>query len=140
MNITNQEENQLENIQSDEADKARHLAIRENAKRVLQDSGLAEMLKAINKNRLQGRAKFEEYDSVVLMRWGTAYTGRHLWIEVSGNTIRFRLAPHLKCEASAPLCDGEYHTFTSVMWANRQFLQSELRKYYEKPVAEASSD
>jgi len=77
---------------------------------------------------------------MILLRWGTSITGRHLWIEINGDSIRFRLTPHLKCTAPVPLCDGEYHTFTSSMWADRQLLQTELRKYYEKPVAETSSD
>jgi hypothetical protein len=125
----------------DEAEReARRLAIRENAKHVLRDSGLAEMLQGINKNLLKGRGRFEEYDSMVLFKWGTGYTMRHIWIEVSGNTLRFRLTPHRKCARSAPLCDGEYHTFTSAMWANHNFLQSELKKYYDRPVAETSSD
>ena len=142
VSITNQEESQteIETTLSAEEAKARRQAIRENAKRVLRDSGLAEMLLAINKNQLKGRGTFDEYDSMILFRWGTSITRRHIWIEVQGNTIRFRLAPHRKCAAIAPLCDGEYHTFTSTMWANRDFLANELKKYYDKPVAESSSD
>lgn len=119
---------------------ARRLAIRENAKHVLRDSGLAEMLQGINKNLLKGRGRFEEYDSLVLFKWGTATTLRHMWIEVVGNTVRFRLHPHRKCLPSAPQCDGEFHTFTSAMWSDRAFLQAELKKYYDRPVAESSSD
>ena len=119
---------------------ARQLAARENAKYILRESGLAEMLLAINKNLLKGRGHFEEYDSMVLFRWGTQSTLRHMWIEVRDNTIRFRLQEHRKCASPAPLCDGEYHTFTSAMWSNRLFLQSELKKYYDRPVAETSSD
>lgn len=137
---TNQDEKALEIILSEEADTARRQAIRENAKQVLQDSGLAEMLKTLNRTALKGRGSFQEYDSLVILRWGTAYTRRHLWIEVDGNTIRFRLSPHRKCNSAAPTCDGEYHTFTSPMWANRQLLQAELDKYFAKPVAETSSD
>ncbi len=133
------QENETDAV-SDEEREARRQAVRENAKRVLRESGLAEMLIAINKNLLKGRGTFEEYDSMVLFKWGTFTTRRHLWIEVSGNTIRFRLAPHLKCGAPAPLCDGEYHTFTAPMWANHDFLSAQLRKYYEKPVAESSDD
>ena len=140
MHPTNQDEQRLETILSSEADEARRLAVRENAKRILQQSGLAEMLRAINKDQLKGRGRFEEYDTIVLLRWGTGYTGRHLWIEINGNTIRFRLNPHLKCAQSTPQCDGEYHTFTSSMWANRELLRRELDKYYAKPVAETSSD
>ncbi len=140
MTTTNQEEKHPEFILSEEADEARRLALRENAKRVLQESGLADMLKAINRNALKGRGIFQEYDSLILLKWGTTYTRRHLWIEINGNTIRFRLTPHRKCDLSAPLCDGEYHTFTSAMWANRALLQDELNKYYAKPVAETSSD
>ena len=114
--------------------------MRENAKRVLRESGLAEMLQAVNKNLLKGRGRFEEYDTMVLFKWGTGYTRRHIWVEVRGNTIRFRLAQHRKCSSEAPLCDGEYHTFTGPMWANHAFLQAELKKYYDKPVAETSSD
>lgn len=133
------EETALLDIDEQERE-AQRLAVRENAKRVLRDSGLAEMMQSINKNLLKGRGHFEEYGSMVLFKWGTGYTRRHIWVEVNGNTIRFRLNEHRKCTNSAPLCDGEYHTFTSPMWANRPFLQSELKKYYDKPVAETSSD
>ena len=124
----------------DDIEQARRQAVRENARRVLQESGLAEMLKTLNRNALKGRGSFEEFDSFIIFRWGTAYTRRHLWIEVVGNTIRFRMNPHLKCSGTAPHCDGEYHTFTSAMWTNHAFLLNELHKYYEKPVAETSSD
>ncbi len=124
----------------EEQEQAAHrLAIRENAKHVLRDSGLAAMLQSVNKELLKGRGRFEEYDSIILLKWGTQATMRHMWIEVSGNTIRFRLPQHRKCAQSAPLCDGEYHTFTSAMWSNQDFLQSELKKYYDRPVAETSS-
>jgi hypothetical protein len=119
---------------------ARQVAIRENAKRVMRESGLAAMMQEINRNMLKGRGRFEEYDSMVLFRWGTQSTLRHIWVEVQGNTLCFRLHPHRKCAASAPLCDGEYHTFTSTMWSDRLFLQAELRKYYDRPVAETSAD
>ncbi len=125
---------------SEEADEARRAAEKENARRIMRESGLAEMLKTLNTNALKGRATFSEYDTMVLMRWGTSYTRRHLWIEVKGNTVRFRLSPHRQCSAPVPLCDGEYHTFTGEMWANHALLLNELNKYYAKPVAESSSD
>jgi hypothetical protein len=119
---------------------AHRLALRENAKRVLRDSGLAEIFQAINKNLLKGRGRFEEYDSMVLFKWGRGYTMRHIWVEVEGNVLRFRLAAHRKCAHAAPICDGEYHTFTSAMWSDHQLLQSEVKRYYDRPVAETSSD
>jgi hypothetical protein len=119
---------------------ARRQAIRENARHVLHESRLAEMLQGINKNLLKGRGRFEEYDSMVLFKWGTGYTLRHIWVEVAGNTLRFRLMQHRKCIRPAPLCDGEYHTFTSAMWSDFNFLQAELKKYYDRPVSETSSD
>src|SRR6266566_838868 len=66
---------------------ARRLAMRENAKHVLWESGLAEMLRSINKDLLKGRGRFEEYDSMVLFKWGSGYTRRHIWVEVSASTI-----------------------------------------------------
>jgi hypothetical protein len=140
VNVTNQEEKHLESVLSSEADEAQRLAIRENAKQVLQESGLAVMLKTLNKNALKGRGSFYEYDSVILLKWGTSYTRRHIWVEVKGNTICFRLSPHRKCAMTAPICDGEYHTFTSAMWTDREFLLDELNKYYARPIAETSSD
>jgi hypothetical protein len=134
------ERQQEQDVLSAQEEQARRQAIRENAKRVLRDSGLAEMLQGINKNLLKGRGRFEEYDSLILFKWGTSTTLRHMWIEVAGNTVRFRLHPHRRCLASAPVCDGEYHTFTSVMWSDHAFLQAELKKYYDRPVAETSSD
>ena len=98
------------------------------------------MLQEINKDELKRRGKFEEYDSMILLKWGTGYTRRHIWIEINGNSIRFRLSPQRKCTSPIPLCDGEYHTFTSQMWVNSDLLRQELYKYYKKPVAESSSD
>lgn len=116
------------------------VARRENAKRVLRESGLAGMLQSLNQQELKGRGRFEEYDSMLLFKWGTGYTLRHIWVEVVDDTIRFRLHQHRKCSRSAPLCDGEYHTFTRPMWRDRVLLESELKKYYARPVAETSSD
>ncbi len=98
------------------------------------------MLQSINKNLLKGRGWFEEYDSTVLFKWGTGYTRRHIWVDVEGTSLRFRLTPHRKCLNSIPLCDGEYHTFTSQLWADHALLQMELKKYYDRPVSESSSD
>ena len=136
------EEDQLDLDESldEKEQEARRLAVRENAKHVLRESGLPQMLQSINKNLLKGRGHFEEYDSFILFRWGTPWTLRHLWIEVRGNTILFRLQPHRKCAHVAPVCDGEYHLLTSAMWSDHAFLQSELKKYYDRPVAETSSD
>ncbi len=139
VSITNSEE-QFINPETEQEAEAQRLALRENAKRVLRDSGLAEMLQILNKDELRRRGKFEEYDTFLLLRWGTGHTRRHLWIEVDGTTIRFRLAPHRKCTDPIPFCDGEYHTFTSQMWANPDLLREELYKYYRKPVAETSED
>ncbi|HEY3992537.1 MAG TPA: hypothetical protein VGM01_06600 [Ktedonobacteraceae bacterium] len=135
-----EQDGSIDQALNSEVEQAQRQAVRENARRVLQESGLAEMLKTLNHNALKGRGSFQEFDSLIVFRWGTAYTRRHLWIEVAGNTVRFRMNPHLRCNASAPICDGEYHTFTSPMWADHAFLLSELNKYYTKPVAEASSD
>jgi hypothetical protein len=131
----------MNEMQFDEQEREAHrIAIRENAKHVLRESGLAEMLQSINKNLLKGRGRFEEYDSMVLFRWGTHSTLRHMWIEVRGSSILFRLQPHRKCAHAAPLCDGEYHIFTTAMWSNQPLLKSELKKYYDRPVAETSAD
>lgn len=98
------------------------------------------MLQEINKTDLKRRGWFEEYGAMVLLKWGTGHTRRHLWIEVDGNTIKFRLAPHRQCTQPFPLCDGEYHTFTREMWSDPNFLHAELYRYYRKPVAESSDD
>jgi hypothetical protein len=142
VSLTNQDKKQvkLQDALNEEEVNARRLAVRENAKRVLRDSGLAQMLQEINKDELKRRGKFEEYDSMILLKWGTGYTRRHIWVEINGNSIRFRLSPHRKCISPIPLCDGEYHTFTSQMWMNTDLLRRELYKYYKKPVAESSSD
>ncbi len=144
---TNQEHGDRRPLQENSADQldeqgreAKRLALRENTRRVLQESGLAEMLLAMNKNLLKGRGQFEEYDTIVLFKWGTSHTRRHIWVEVDGDNIRFRLLEHRQCANPIPLCNGEYHTFTTAMWTNRLLLQSELKKYYDRPVAESSSD
>ncbi len=135
-----EQQQEIEDNLAEEEREARRIALRENAKHILSESGLAEMLQAVNRNLLKGRGHFEEFDTIVLFKWGTMSTRRHIWVEVVGSSIRFRLQPHRKCASSAPLCDGEYHTFSHAMWSDHALLQAELKKYYDRPVAETSSD
>ncbi len=123
-----------------DGDRLSRQAIRENAKRVIQESGIGEMLQTLNRQALQGRGWFEEYDSGILFKWGTGFTRRHIWVDIHGDQLRFRLRHHLKCRETIPLCDGEYHTFTPQMWRRRGALLHELNRNYERPVAETSED
>ena len=115
-------------------------AVRENAKRVIRESGIGEMLQTLNRHALQGRGWFEEYDSGVIFKWGSGYTRRHIWVDIRGDQLRFRLRPHIACTAPVPLCDGEYHSFTPAMWQHRGAVLHELHRNYEHPVAETSED
>ncbi|HEU0028540.1 MAG TPA: hypothetical protein VFQ25_15625 [Ktedonobacterales bacterium] len=119
---------------------ARRRAIRENARRVLRESGVAEMLQRLNKQALQGRGWFEEYDSGVIFKWGTGVTRRHIWVDVAGDQLRFRLKPHIRCAETVPACDGEYHSFTAQTWAIPGVVLREVDRNYRKPVAETSED
>jgi hypothetical protein len=122
------------------ADAARREAIRENARRVLRSSGIPEMLRRLNHEALKGRGVFDEYDSGVIFRWGSGATRRHIWVDVNGDAVRFRLREHLRCRAPVPACDGEYHTFRPEMWGDRALIEQEIRRGYERPVAETSED
>jgi hypothetical protein len=115
-------------------------AMRDNARRVLRESGVAEILQTLNKHALQGRGRFEEYDSGVLFKWGEKYTTRHIWVDVAGDQLRFRLKPHIRCKASVPQCDGEYHSFTSETWRIPNAVLREVDANYKRPVAESSDD
>ncbi len=123
-----------------EPDARERQARRENAKRVMRESGLAELLHTLNRQALQGRGWFEEYDSGVLFKWGSGVTRRHIWVDIADDTIRFRLRPHLKCAALVPICDGEYHSLPPSIWRHRGALLRELNHNYEHPVAETSED
>ncbi len=115
-------------------------ALRENARRVLRESGAAEILQTLNKHALQSRGHFEEYDSGVIFKWGSGYTRRHIWVDVAGDQLRFRLRPHLKCRAPVPACDGEYHSFTAETWRIPNAVLREVDRNYKHPVAETSDD
>ena len=121
-------------------DEAQRRAIRENARRVLQSSGVAEMLQTLNRQALQGRGWFEEYDSGVIFKWGAAFTRRHIWVDVAGEQLRFRLKPHLRCAEPVPACDGEYHSFTAETWRIPGVVLREVDRCYRRPVAETSDD
>jgi len=121
-------------------DAAARRALRENAKRVIRESGIGDMLRTLNRNALQDRGWFEEYDSGVIFKWGSGFTRRHIWVDIAGDQLRFRLRPHIRCAAPVPLCDGEYHTLTAVMWSQRGAVLHELHRNYEHPVAETSED
>lgn len=115
-------------------------AMRDNARRVLRESGVAEILQTLNKHALQGRGRFDEYDSGVLFKWGERYTTRHIWVDVAGDRLRFRLRPHIRCKADVPACDGEYHTFTAETWRIPNAVLREVDANYKRPVAESSDD
>ena len=123
-----------------ETDEARRHDVRENARRVLRESGVAEILQTLNRQALQGRGWFEEYDSGVIFKWGTAFTRRHIWVDVVGDQLRFRLNPHIRCSSPTPACDGEYHVFTSETWRLPGVILHEVDRNYRKPVAETSDD
>jgi hypothetical protein len=125
---------------TDEADLASRSAVRENARRVLRESGVAEILQTLNRQALQGRGWFEEYDSGVIFKWGTAFTRRHIWVDVVGDQLRFRLNPHIRCANPVPACDGEFHTFTAETWSVPGAVLHEVDRNYRKPVAEPSDD
>ncbi|HEY7020386.1 MAG TPA: hypothetical protein VH349_04660 [Ktedonobacterales bacterium] len=114
--------------------------MRDNARRVLRESGVAEILQTLNKHALQGRGRFEEYDSGVLFKWGEKYTTRHIWVDVAGDQLRFRLKPHIRCKAPIPHCDGEYHSFTAATWRIPNAVLREVDANYKRPVAESSDD
>ena len=118
----------------------RRRATRDNAKRVIRESGIGEMLQTLNRNALQGRGWFEEYDSGVIFKWGSGYTRRHIWVDINGDALRFRLLPHIPCAAPIPACDGEYHSFTPETWRYQHVVLRELHRNYEHPVAESSED
>ncbi|HET9111589.1 MAG TPA: hypothetical protein VFN78_12245 [Ktedonobacterales bacterium] len=119
---------------------ARRRAVRENARRVLRESGAAEILQTLNRQALQGRGWFEEYDSGVIFKWGTAFTRRHIWVDVVDDQLRFRLNPHIRCANPVPACDGEYHVFTPETWRLPGVVLHEVDRNYRKPVAETSDD
>ncbi len=130
----------FEQESAQEIDEEQRAALRENAKRILQESGCAAMLRTLNREQLKGRGFFDEYDSGVIFKWGSWSTRRHIWVDIQGDAIRFRLMPHLKCKASVPICDGEYHTLLREHWQNREILREELARNFAKPVAEPSAD
>jgi hypothetical protein len=115
-------------------------ARREAARRVMRESGIAELLQTLNRQGLQGRGWFEEYETGVLFKWGSGYTRRHIWVDIAGEDLRFRLRPHIRCAEPVPLCDGEYHTLTPEMWRHHGVVLRELNRNYEHPVAETSED
>ncbi|HEX8996941.1 MAG TPA: hypothetical protein VF812_13010 [Ktedonobacterales bacterium] len=114
--------------------------VRENARRVLRESGAADILQTLNRQALQGRGWFEEYDSGVIFKWGSGLTRRHIWVDVSGDQLRFRLKPHIRCSGPVPTCDGEYHIFTAETWSIPGVVLREVDRNYRKPVAETSDD
>ncbi len=117
-------------------------ALRQNATRVLRESHGAAIMQEMNRSLLKGRGWFDEYDSGVIMKWGTGYTRRHIWVDIAGDDIRIRLRPHLRCQpdTTPAQCDGEYHTFAPVLWADTNLLKEQLKYYYDHAVPESSDD
>ncbi len=123
-------------------DDAQRAYLRANARRVLAESHAAAIMQEMNRALLKGRGFFDEYDSGVIMKWGTGVTRRHLWVHIEGDEIWIRLRQHLACApgATAARCDGEYHAYARAQWSDTELLKTELKAYYDHPVAETSDD
>jgi hypothetical protein len=115
---------------------------RANATYILQVSHTAEILRELNRALLKSRGWFDEYDSGVIMKWGTGQTRRHLWVHIDEERIRIRLREHRPCGADTTIasCDGEYHTYDPELWRATEIFKEELKYYYDHPVAESSED
>lgn len=133
---------QAQEPMNDANDAAQRQALRANAMRIMQASQSSAILQHINKNQLKGRGFFDEYDSGVIMKWGTGVTRRHIWLHIEGDAIRIRLREHLRCspEVTRAACDGEYHTYVRELWSDTPYYANELQQYYDHPVAETSDD
>jgi hypothetical protein len=116
--------------------------LRDNARNVLQQSKIASILQEMNRALLKGRGWFDEYDSGVIMKWGSGTTRRHIWIHIDGNLIRVRLREHRPCQpdTTSAICDGEYHTYSPQLWSDSELMKQELKSYYDHPVTESSED
>ncbi len=123
-------------------DESARAALRDNARRVLQESHAAAVLQEMNRALLKGRGWFDEYDSGVIFKWGTGSTRRHIWVDIRGDDIRVRLREHRPCSPNATVaaCDGEYHSYDRRLWSSLDLLKRELHAYYEHPVSESSED
>ncbi len=117
-------------------------ALRANAARVLRESEAANIMREMNRALLKGRGWFDEYDSGVIMKWGSGYTRRHIWVHIEGDEIRIRLRQHLVCQpgTTPARCDGEYHSYARAQWSDTELLKQELKYYYDHAVAESSDD
>ncbi len=114
----------------------------ENARRILQESQIPSIWREMNRALLKGRGWVDEYDTGIILKWGTGYTRRHIWIDVDGETVRFRLRQHRRCDPKEiqAQCDGEWHSFNAEQWRNLDFMKEQMKYYYDHPVAEASDD
>ncbi len=115
---------------------------REHTRRILQASRIPEIWREMNQALLKGRGWYDEYSGGVLLKWGTGYTRRHIWIDVQDEVIRFRLLQHRPCAPTlTPLaCDGEYHAMNRAQWSDLAFLKEQMKYYYDHAVAESSDD
>jgi hypothetical protein len=126
--------------ETEQLDAATRATRREHARRLMRASGVPELLLQLNRHELKGRGTFDEYETGVIFRWGSGYTRRHIWVDVAGEAVRIRLREHLRCRAPIPACDGEYHSFTAETWGDRTIVEREIRRAFERPVAETSED
>jgi len=121
---------------------AERSALRGNAARILRESRIASVMQEMNKALLKGRGWFDEYDSGVIMKWGTGYTRRHLWVHIDDDQVRIRLLQHRRCDPASIVgaCDGEYHSWGPDIWSDLDVIKDQLKYYYDHPVAESSDD
>ena len=107
---------------------------------MLRESGAAEILQALNKNALQGRGRFEEYDTGVIFKWGQAYTLRHIWVHVEGDNSVSACVRTCAAAAPFPPATASFTRFTAETWRIPGAVLREVDRNYKHPVAEASED
>ncbi len=106
--------------------------------RVINASGVREVLDLFNRDFLYGQGRFDEYQGGLILKWGDGYSRRHIWMTVEDGNLIFETSHARKCDK--PYCNGTHHVLTPDLYTNMDVINQELGDRFRRPVYESTED
>jgi len=106
--------------------------------RVIDVSGVHEVLHLFNRDFLYGQGRFDEYKDGLILKWGDGYSRKHIWLTVEDGNLIFETSHAKKC--NKPYCNGTHHVLTPDLYMQLDIINQELGDCFRRPVYESPED
>jgi hypothetical protein len=107
--------------------------------RVIDESGLSQLLYFFNRDFLYGLGRFDVYRKGLLLKWGDGYSRKHIWVTVEENNLLQFATSHAR-NCGHDYCHDGLHIYPPELWHDLDVINNELAEQFQRPIYERSDD